>query len=282
MVIRSPDPKCPSSRCASTKTVVASLGLPTPLWRMSKSYGQYCPLSLAAELLCQRWTVLVISRVIDGCHRFNDIRRGIPRISPSLLARRLRELEEVGILRGEDHGEGRWREYHLTQAGSELEPVVNHLAVWGQRWGRDMVAEDLDPGFLVWSMHTRLNLDAMPEGRTVIGFRFSGAPEDCTEFWLVNDNGKPEMCLKDPGYPVDVWVKSDLLLFIETWRGFRDLRDEIHSGRIRVSGSRALRRQLPDWLLGSSLAVVPRLRPGHERDLMSRRAMAKPDARDTC
>jgi DNA-binding HxlR family transcriptional regulator len=234
---------------------------------MSRGYGQYCPLSLASELLCQKWTVLVVSRILAGCHRFNAIHRGLPQMSPSLLSQRLTELGEAGIIGTRAGGGGRWREYHLTEAGEELGPLIDTMAVWGQHWARDMTVEDLDPAFLVWSMHTRMDPDAMPPGRTVIRFSFSGAPDDCQEFWLVAEDGEAEMCLKDPGYEVHLRVYADLLVFVETWRGFRDLRNEIRARRIRVRGPARLREAFPDWLRLHVLAGVPRLRPGRERRL---------------
>lgn len=234
---------------------------------MTRSYGQYCPLSLAAELLCQRWTLLVVSRILDGCTRFNEIHRGLPRMSPSLLSKRLSELEEAGLVRKSEASAGEGYRYALTQAGLDLEPTIESLAVWGQHWARDMEMEDLDPGFLVWSMHLRIDTGAMPKGRTVLEFDFTGAPKDCRKFWLVNQDGEIEMCLKDPGLDVDLVVASDLRLFIEAWRGFRDLRTEISARRIRLLGPEDLQRQFPEWLLLSSLAPYPRKRPGAERQL---------------
>lgn len=234
---------------------------------MSKSYGQYCPLSLAVELLCQRWTMLVVSRLCDGCSRFNEIHRGVPSMSPSLLSRRLSELEKAGILRTRKSKNGSGREYLLTDAGKELEPVIDHLAIWGHKWARDMVDDDLDPAFLVWSMHLRIDTDAMPPGRTVIEFKLSGAPVDCRQFWLINRDGEMEMCLKDPQLDVDLLVTSRLRVFIEAWRGFRDLRAEIKARRIKLYGPRELRRGFPSWLQLSMLAQYPRLRAGRERRL---------------
>jgi DNA-binding HxlR family transcriptional regulator len=221
-------------------------------------------LALAAELLCERWTLLVISRVIDGCTHFNAIHRGVPRISPAMLSKRLRQLEHAGLLTSEQAGKGTPRAYALTAAGKELGPVIDSLAVWGQHWARDMRMDDLDPGFLAWSMHTRLDAARMPSGRTVLAFEFSGAPSDCRRFWLVNEDGDIDMCLKDPGYEIDVHVRSDLRCFIEAWRGIRDLRTEIRERRIEVIGSPQLLRAFPDWLRLSGLATFPRRRPGRE------------------
>lgn len=227
-------------------------------------YGQYCPLALAAEVLCRRWSLLVISRVIDGCHTFNEIHRGVPRMSPSLLSTRLGELVHAGILVREPQPAGRGHRYALTDAGRDLDDIVMAIAIWGQRWARDMTTDDLDPGFLAWSMHTRMNVAAMPAGRTVLAFVFSGAPFDCDRFWLVVDDGRVDMCLRDPGFEPDLLIESDLRLFIEAWRGFRDLAALLRRGDIVVTGPTHLRRLLPDWLLLSALAPYDRRR-GTER-----------------
>jgi DNA-binding HxlR family transcriptional regulator len=234
---------------------------------MARGYGQYCPLSLASELLCQRWTVLVVSRVMLGCTRFNAIQRSLPQMSPSLLSQRLTELERAGILSVARTGGGRVKEYRLTEAGAELAPLVDAMATWGQRWARDMEPEDLDPAFLVWSLHTRFDATELPAGRTVIAFRFSDAPANCREFWLVCEDGDVQMCLKDPGYEEDLRVASNLRVFIETWRGFRNVRNELRSGRIRVHGPRNLRARFPGCLRLHSHAAVERMRPGRERRL---------------
>jgi len=236
------------------------------------SYGQYCPLALAAELLCRRWTVLVISRVIDGCKTFSEIHRGVPRISPSLLSTRLSELEDAGLLKRVKRRNGTDKHYYeLTEAGRDLEDLIMQMAVWGQKWSRDMENDDLDPGFLAWSMHTRIDVNAMPPGRTVMQFDFSGAPADCRRFWLVCDDGAVDICLKDPGYSPDLFIEADLRLFTETWRGFRDLPAEIRARRIRLSGPKELRQAFPDWLMLSGLAPFERKRDGPERRIAAKR-----------
>lgn len=232
---------------------------------MARGYGQYCPLALAAELLCERWTVLIVSRLLDGCSLFSEIHRGVPRISPGLLSQRLVQLIDAGIVQRAPGENGESRRYQLTAAGLDLAPVVEHLAIWGQHWARDMIDDDLDPAFLVWSMHTRMDAFRMPPGRTVIEFEFTGPRWNCHRFWLVNDNGEIEMCLKDPGYEVNLKVRSDLRLFIEAWRGIRNLRAEIGAGKIRLDGPSALRQQLADWLLLSMLSPYPRKQAGREK-----------------
>ncbi|MEP1573137.1 winged helix-turn-helix transcriptional regulator [Roseibium album] len=223
-----------------------------------KGYGQYCPLALAAEVLCERWTLLVISRVIDGCTRFNEIHRGVPKISATLLSQRLSSLENAGLITRRALENGRGFSYELTDAGRELDPIIMSLAVWGQKWSRDMETEDLDPAFLAWSMHTRLNVEAMPAHRIVMEFAFSGTHKGLSRFWLVVEDGHVDMCLKYPGLEVDVAISSDIRRFVEAWRGIRDLRSEIASGQVSVSGSTAYRRALPDWLMLSALAQFPR------------------------
>lgn len=223
-----------------------------------KGYGQYCPLALAAEVLCERWTLLVISRVIDGCTRFNEIHRGVPKISATLLSQRLAQLEHAGLIVRKPQETGRGHTYELTDAGRELDPIIMSLAKWGQRWARDMEHEDLDPAFLAWSMHTRLNVNAMPRERTVLEFEFTGTHKGFSRFWLVVRDGHVDMCLKYPGYESDIIVSSDIRRFVEAWRGFRDLRKEIAGGHIRLEGRDAYKKALPDWLLLSSLAAFPR------------------------
>lgn len=232
-----------------------------------KGYGQYCPLALAAEVLCERWTLLVASRLVDGCRRFNEIHRGVPKISPTLLKQRLDVLERAGICTRVPAGNGRGHEYVLTEAGRELDPIITAMAVWGQRWSRDMLHEDLDPAFLAWSMHTRMDVAAMPAGRTVLEFFFSGTCAELRRFWLVVEDGKTDMCLKPPGYDSDLVIRADIRRFVEAWRGFRDLRGEIAAGRIEVEGPTELRRALPGWLMLSGLAPFGRERAGPEHDL---------------
>lgn len=233
----------------------------------SKGYGQYCPLALAAEILCERWTLLVMSRLIDGCRRFNEIHRGVPKISPTLLKQRLDQLEHAGLCYRTPIKGGRGYEYRLTDAGKELDPIIMSLAVWGQRWSRDLEIDDLDPAFLAWSMHTRMNVGAMPEDRTVLEFEFSGTYAECRRFWLVVEDGHVDMCLKDPGHDVDLVIRAHIKRFIEAWRGLRDLRSEIVDGHIAVDGRIDYCRALPNWLLGSALAKFDRVRPGPEHEL---------------
>ncbi len=232
-----------------------------------KGYGQYCPLALAAELLCRRWTILVVSRLLDGCTSYSEIRQGVPRISPSLLSRRLQELEHAGIvIRKKVAGSDRHR-YELTEAGNELNDTVNQLAVWGQHWARDNDADDLDVEFLAWSMSTRIDTNVTPPGRTVLEFEFTGAQTEFKRFWLVIADGDVDMCIKHPGMDTDLRVQADIRRFVETWRGFRDMRAEIKSGKIQLSGAKRFKDGFPKWLQLSGLAPFKRKNGGREQRL---------------
>lgn len=231
---------------------------------MKSGYGQYCPLALAAELLCRRWMLLVISRLFDGCTQFNEIHKGLPRISPSLLVLRLTELEDHAVIYRKKLQKQRGYSYHLTESGLALENIVMDMAVWGQHWGRDMKTEDLDPAFLAWSMHLRMDTEVMPKGRTVIEFIFTGVPDKLDRIWLIKLDGKIEMCLKDPGYETDVFVNADILDFTEAWRGIRDMKQLIRNNKIILRGEPEAIKAFPDWLRLSSLAKYKRLRQGKE------------------
>lgn len=232
---------------------------------MSHGYGQYCPIALATEILGERWTILVVAALMDGVMRFNEMQRALPRISPSVLSQRLRTLEDAGVLAKKSIRGAEGHAYSLTEAGQELSSVIMDLGVWGQRWGRDLVSDDLDPYFLAWSMHLRMNSAAMPPGRTVIEFEFWGAPKGIPRFWIVAKDGVVDLCIKHPGHEVDLQVRAELRRFIETWRGFRPLEAEIAAGHVRLEGPPKLRGAFPKMLLLSSFAESERQRPGHER-----------------
>jgi DNA-binding HxlR family transcriptional regulator len=227
---------------------------------MHQGFGQFCPVALASEVLTQRWTLLILRELNAGSSRFNDIRRGVPRISGSLLKTRLETLERAEIIeRRPEHGRGAY-EYFLTDAGEELKPVISHIGEWGQRWARDIEPEDLDPGWLVWNIHRRLNMDEVPRGRTVIQFEFTDAPKNHRYFWLVVRDGDVEVCLKSPGFAVDLIVRTTVRVMAEVWRGIRPVRREIQDGNILLEGRSALRRAFPKWLLLSVYAPIRRKR----------------------
>lgn len=222
-------------------------------------YGQFCSVARAHEVLGGRWTLLIVREILCGSRRFNDIRRGVPRLSGTLLKQRLETLERAGVV--ERTMSGRGPQYGLTEAGLSLKPVVTSIGEWGQRWARDIGPEDLDPGWLVWAMHRRLNTPAMPPGRTVIQLDFLDAPARQRRFWLVHCDGNVDVCLKDPGYDTTVRVSTRVRTLAEVWRGIRSAKDELSAGRIQLEGTSACCRAFPKWLLLSIYAPIPRAAP---------------------
>src|SRR6201995_3983983 len=94
------------------------------------SYQQLCPVAMAAEILCTRWTIVVLREMFAASPRFNELRRGVPRMSPALLSRRLKELEDSGIVSRAPSESSGVSEYHLTEAGRELRPLVEAFGIW--------------------------------------------------------------------------------------------------------------------------------------------------------
>ncbi|HEY7595004.1 MAG TPA: helix-turn-helix domain-containing protein [Actinophytocola sp.] len=219
-----------------------------------RGYGQFCPVAQALEVLGERWTLLVVRELFSGSHRFNEIHRGVPLMSPTLLSQRLRRLQRAGIVERGPAGD-----YLLTGAGRELWPVVEGLGVWGQRWARaEIRREHLDPSMLMWDMRRRIDLDAIPARRTVIELRFRGVERGHAVWWLLLDRANVDVCLSDPGFGVDLLVDADLRTMIMVWMGDVPLTDALRAGRVVVTGTPALERAFPRWLRLSVLAGVER------------------------
>jgi DNA-binding HxlR family transcriptional regulator len=224
---------------------------------VSATFGQFCPVALASETLTQRWMLLIVRELAAGATRFSEIRRGVPAISASLLKQRLDTLERAGIVQRRRLAPDRYA-YTLTQAGEELRPVLASIGAWGQRWARELRDEDLDPGWLVWAMHRRLDVRAMPTGRTVVEINFVDAPAPQRRFWLVCEDSAVDVCLKPPGYEIDLAVTTRVRTLAEIWRGLRPIGPEIRGGRLRLDGAAKLRRAFPSWLLFSAFASIER------------------------
>jgi DNA-binding HxlR family transcriptional regulator len=208
--------------------------------RARAGYGQYCPLSRAVELLGERWTMLIVRDMLVGTSRFNDLARGLPGLSRSLLSKRLRQLEHAGLIERLDG------EYHLTDAGAALRPVVFGLSEWSIKWlFGDPRPGELDPELLVWWMHTRLDTTHLPARRTVLSLRFT---DDARRYWIVVDPGGPSVCDFDPGFEVDVTITADVATLHRVWLGRQPLTDALRSGDLAFEGPRALTRRMPDVL----------------------------------
>jgi DNA-binding HxlR family transcriptional regulator len=219
-------------------------------------YHLFCPLAKAAEIVAERWTPLVVQELRSGSSRFNDIRRGIPLISRTLLSQRLKELERVGIVerRGSDERSSGW---HLTEAGMALGPTLDLLSEWGLKYAQDPLEEgDLDVTVLVWNIHKRVDPAAFPDGRTTVQFEFTDVAENKKLWWLVSARGTVDLCPFDPGFPVDLYVTTDLRTMISIWFGRVTWDAAIRSGTVEVIGSRRLRERMRYWLLLAPIRVT--------------------------
>lgn len=210
------------------------------------------------ELLDERWTMLVVRELVTGSRRFNDLRRGLPRMSPTLLSKRLGQLARAGII--ERHVEANEVQYTLTPAGEELRPIVEALGTWGVRWIGHLGQEDLDPSLLLWDMHRNVDQRTVPNRRTVIHFNFRDVPAGSRRWWLVVTRDDVDVCDTDPGYDIDVTVTTDLRSMIRVWRGDTTWSDALRSGSVALDGTTTMRRSLPHWFNPSRFAQIPRAR----------------------
>ncbi len=226
---------------------------------MGTSYHQFCPVAKAMELLDERWTLLVIREMLAGSTRFNDLRRGLPKMSPTLLSKRLGQLVRAGVVERAD--DGREVSYSLTPAGAELRPVVEGLGAWGMRWTGVLGDADLDPKLLIWDLHRNVDPELLPRNRTVVQFHFDDVPAKQRTWWLVLDPTEVDVCDVDPGHEVGVWVNGRLRDLVEIWRGDRTWAEAVGSGAVTVQGSEPLRRAVPIWFPPSKFAAVPRPTP---------------------
>jgi DNA-binding HxlR family transcriptional regulator len=230
-----------------------------------QDYGQFCPIAQASEVLTERWTPLVLRELaLTGSRRFNDIQRGVPLMSSSLLTKRLRELERAGLLERRRRSDSKVTEYHLTPAGQELGPVLAQIATWSERWLRRPIFEETpDTGLLMWWMRGTVRSDALPAGRTVIHFWFRGAPEKLRNFWLVLPEA--DLCLSDPGFGIDVSVRSDPKSLTAVWMGDIGLAQAIRTGAVELEGNRQLVRSMPKWFGLHPLAATVEHPPSRPR-----------------
>src|SRR5689334_17211583 len=220
------------------------------------SYHQFCPVAKAMELLDERWTMLVIRELVSGSQHFNDLRRGLPRMSPTLLSKRLQQLGRAGLVQRQA-GVGEVR-YVLTAAGEELRPIVQALGAWGIRWIGELGDHELDPKLLLWDMRRNINHDALPTGRSVVEFDFTDVAARLRHWWLVLTPQEADVCDADPGFPVSLTVHTTLRRMTDVWLGNLTWAQAQRSGALEVTGPEELRRSVPRWFILSSFAPVPR------------------------
>ncbi len=213
-------------------------------------YGQFCPVAMAAELLATRWTLVVLGEMLSGSTRFNEIRRGVPRMSSALLSKRLRELEKAGVL---VHADG---EYILTASGRDLAPIVQGVGRWALRWVESECSlANLDARLLMWNLRRNLRPDPIPSRRVVVEFFYAGLPEGEAHYWLIVTPGAPvDLCSIDPGYEVDLLVSADLRALTSAWMGMSDFAAELRAKRIELAGDPVLSASFTRWIGRSGLA----------------------------
>jgi DNA-binding HxlR family transcriptional regulator len=213
-----------------------------------RTYGQYCPIARASELLAERWTIIILRNILVGCQTFNDIAHGAPGLSGGLLSKRLRELERAGVIEIRPKPDGPGSTYEPTQAGRELSELMLAIERWGRKWA-ELKPEHAHPGVVLWVWaNFFLDRDRLPRRRVVVRFEYPTLPGPARRSWLLIERGDAEYCLKHPGGDEElIVVVNDPLAFARWHIGQIEWKDALRSGAIEVKGSRALARVLPTW-----------------------------------
>jgi DNA-binding HxlR family transcriptional regulator len=226
-------------------------------------YGQFCPVAKSAEILGDPWSILIVRELLLGSNRFNLLQKGLPRISPTVLNTRLKELEARGIIIKRRQKNARGHDYLLTPAGRELSAVIDSLAVWGMRWAREeMDSEDFDVSFLMFDIQRRIDAAALPDGETVLCFHCTDI-KNFKQWWLVCEGSEVDLCYEDPGKDVDIYVTASSKNLIEVWMGDMSLTKALQSDAIQLVGERHLIRSFPKWFTLSAAAHTPRPNQNH-------------------
>lgn len=227
-------------------------------------YGQFCPVALGAEIFAERWTPLILRELLMGGRRFSDIQHGVPRMSKNLLTQRLHSLQHSGIIEQLPTGNGHGHEYRLTTAGRELSAVIDALGTWGYRWAsKDLTDKNLDPDFLMWSLRRLVRVDALPDERVVLCFRFQH--HENRRFWLVLHRPDVDLCLFDPGFEVNVEIVARVESLARVCLGHAPLLEAMRDGGVEVHGAPRHRNALPSWLGVTRFAALAKAVPAVQR-----------------
>ena len=220
------------------------------------SYGQFCPVAMGAEIFAERWTPLILRELLLGSRRFNDLHRGLPRISRNLLTQRLHSLQKTGIIEQLDAENGHGHEYRLTQAGRQLGAVIESLGTWAYQWAcKDLTDEHLDPDFLMWALRRMIRVDALPDERVVCLFRFRRYRD--RYYWLVLQRPEADLCLSDPGYEVSLEIEAEVEALARVYLGHVTLLHAMRAGNVEVHGAPRHRNALASWLGVTHFASSP-------------------------
>ena len=213
------------------------------------TYNQFCPVAMAAEIVCSKWTPLVLRELLAGSARFNDLRRGVPKMSPTLLSKRLKELEQAGVISAHKKTPGGVAEYKLTPAGEDLRDTIMSLGIWGQRWIESSLSlKNLDPSLLMWDMRRNIVPTLIPNRKCSVQFTYPELPANRNTWWLVIDGRDVDLCSVDPGFDVDLYVSSTLRSMTAVWMGHTTLKAEIAAGQVQLTGDKAIARSIHTWL----------------------------------
>ena len=211
-------------------------------------YGQFCPVAKAAELLGERWTLLIVRELVVGATRFSELQNALSRASPTIIAKRLKQLQADGLVERYKAGDSERQEYRLTAAGRALEPLIVSLGTWSAEWiTRRIAVDELDEYLLMTDVQRRIAVDELPAQRAVIRWHYGGKLAR-PDWWLVIDGDEIDLCDTDPGREVDLNISTTLRCMTEIWMGYRTLNDARRSGRLRCVGSRAIERSMHRWL----------------------------------
>lgn len=234
-------------------------------------YEQFCPIAKAAEIFCERWTPLILRDLWKGSSHFSELHRGVPLMSPSMLSQRLAKLEREGIIIRKKTTHARASTYHLTPAGREFVPVVKALGIWGQHWSRRELADgEIDLGLMIWEMERGVRPEVFGDQQTVVCLELTDQPSGKRMWWFVNKAAKLDLCLKDPGYEVDLYLITTLPNMIHLWRGDISLAHALESHRLEVHGPTRLRRALRSWLKLSPFSPYKTKLKASPRDVPAR------------
>jgi DNA-binding HxlR family transcriptional regulator len=225
-------------------------------------YNQFCPVAMAAEILGARWTLLLLRELLAGSTRFNDLRRGVPRMSPALLSKRLKGLEAAEIVtRCRASGGPDSFEYQLTDAGRDLQKVIEAVGIWGQRWVETEASlGNLDPQLLMWDIRRKIDPRPMPRRRTTIQIIFKPPAKSRQNWWLiVQPDREVDLCSVDPGFDVDLYLSTDLRTMTEIWMGYTTIARAKEQRKLFISGNRQLETSMTSWFSLSRFAKVDKL-----------------------
>lgn len=223
-------------------------------------YGQFCPIAKGMEVLGEKWTLMIIRELLMGSRRFNDFQRGLSQISPTLLTKRLGQLEVQGLLVKRRIPGQRGSEYLPTEACRDLMPVLEQIGTWGMRWARNQMEEDdFDLNLLMLYLQRSIQPDKLIGQETVIRFQFTDLEE--YKYWWIKVNGdEVDVCVNDPGREIDVYFNVDLRTMCELWMGDVSYKKAAADGRLQLLGLPALTRSVGSWLKSSIFAGIP---PAH-------------------